>query len=88
MTVKPEMVVYEGTMFEFFADPYLLRLKFNEQIVNMNLDESPNDLVWNQQSYLCRLKKMNYKQPFTGFDTEEDAKKMIFITIEESKQEQ
>ena len=47
MTAKPEMVVYESTMFEFFAEPYLLRLKFNEQIVNMNLDESPNDLVWN-----------------------------------------
>ena len=72
-TAKPEVIVYDSNQFEFFADPYLLRLRFNQEIVNMSNAENVKDVVWSQQGYLCRVKKMQYKQPFTGFENDEAA---------------
>ena len=77
LTAKPELMVYDNNTLEFYAEPYMLRLKFNEQIVNTNNQQQPNDLLWSQNSYLCRLKKLNYKQIFSGFGTEKEAKNLI-----------
>lgn len=61
LTAALEVLVYDSTLFEFFADPYLLKLKFNEEIVNMSSDENEKDVVWSENGYLCRVKKMQYK---------------------------
>ena len=42
---SPEVIVYDSNVFEFFAEPYLLKLKFNEEIVNMSSDENEKDVV-------------------------------------------
>ena len=58
LTAQPEVLVYDNVMFEFFAEPYLLRLKFNEQVGNMSIEENEKDVVWSKDGYLCRIKKM------------------------------
>ena len=82
------MIVYDSTVFEFFAEPYLLKLKFNEEIVNMSSDENEKDVVCSQDSYLCRVKKMQYKQVFSGIDTPEACKGLVYnSTMEDMDKE-
>ena len=45
LTAKPEVLVYDSHLFEFFAEPYLLKLRFNEQVVNMSSEEDAQNVV-------------------------------------------
>ena len=65
----------EGRRLYFFAAPYMLKLKFNQGLIPVQLtnENAGKNLLWQRTygAYLCKLKKANYGEHFTGIEEEE-----------------
>ena len=65
----------EGRRLYFFAAPYMLKLKLNQGLipVQMNKENAGKNMLWQRTygAYLCKLKKANYGEHFTGIEEDE-----------------
>ena len=78
------LMMTSGRRLDFFAAPYMLKLKLNQDLVpgNLSKENGGKDLIWQSTygAYLCKLKKVNYGEFFTDIDAENQASLVVPIT--------
>lgn len=79
--------IEKGRRLNFFAAPYMLKLRFKEDLVPVSLtkETAGKDMLWQKTygAYLCKLKKANYGELFTCLEAENTASLIVPIGTNE-----